>query len=110
MSNETLLDDLQDLNISYLLLAQRLINADRPAAMLRLKLAPSMADFLGALGSRQIVQLAKSGQLAFRPVLDDASALDRIIERPLDDDMARLHAALLLAGAPIASSAIDVGR
>ena len=38
MGTDSVLDDIQDLNLSYLLLAQRLLREDRATAMFRLKL------------------------------------------------------------------------
>lgn len=41
METDSLLDDIQDINLSYLLLAQRMISEDRTTALFRLNPAYS---------------------------------------------------------------------
>ncbi|MFD2435017.1 flagellar transcriptional regulator FlhD [Modicisalibacter luteus] len=54
MLTNSLLNDIQDINLSYLLLMQRLINEDRATAMLRLKISEPMADMLALLLVKQL--------------------------------------------------------
>ncbi|MGL6251740.1 MAG: flagellar transcriptional regulator FlhD, partial [Billgrantia desiderata] len=48
MKNTNHLDEIQELNLAYLLLAQRLLNDDRAAAMFRLKIDGETADLLSS--------------------------------------------------------------
>lgn len=93
-----LLDDIRNVNLSYLLLVQRLLNEDRTSAMFRLKLSEQMADTLASLPISQLAKLANSNQLLCNFSLNDASQLASLTTRQREDDLKRTHAAILLAG------------
>ena len=97
MSAEHLLDDVRDLNLSYLILMQRLINTDRELAMFRLKIDEEMADLLSEIPVADLAKLARCNQLLCHFSLDNAEQLFSLINAPRDDDMRRLHAAILLS-------------
>lgn len=99
MPIDSLLSDIQDTNLSYLLLVQRLINEDRPTAMFRLKLSEEMADLLASLSVKQLSQLARSNQLLCRLCFDEPEQLTKLIEDPRDQGLGQIHAALLMASA-----------
>lgn len=99
MSNTShLLDDIRNVNLSYLLLVQRLLNEDRTSAMFRLKLSEQMADTLASLPISQLAKLANSNQLLCNFSLTDASQLASLTTHQREDDLKRTHAAILLAG------------
>lgn len=60
MSTVELLKHIYDINLSYLLLAQRLINQEKASAMFRLGISDSMADALKELTLPQLVKLAET--------------------------------------------------
>lgn len=97
MHIDTLLSDIQDTNLSYLLLVQRLLNEDRATALFRLKLSEPMADLLGSLSVKQLGQLSRSNQLLCRLCFDDPEQLMRLIEDPRDQGLGQTHAAILMA-------------
>ncbi len=97
MPIDSLLSDIQDTNLSYLLLVQRLLNEDRATAMFRLKLDEAMADLLASLSVKQLSQLARSNQLLCRLCFDEPEQLTRLIEDPRDQGLGQIHAALLMA-------------
>ncbi len=98
MTTENLLDDVRDVNLSYLLLMQRLINTDRELAMFRLKIDEEMADLLGTIPVQDLAKLARCNQLLCHFSLDSAPQLFSLINAAKDDDMRRVHAAILLSG------------
>ncbi len=98
MSTEHLLDDVRDVNLSYLLLIQRLINTDRELAMFRLKIDEEMADLLSTIPLPDLARLARCNQLLCHFSLDSAQELYALINAARDDDMRQVHAAILLAG------------
>lgn len=98
MSTENLLDDVRDVNLSYLLLMQRLINTDRELAMFRLKIDEEMADLLSTIPVQDLARLARCNQLLCHFSLDSAPQLFSLINASKDDDMRRVHAAILLSG------------
>ncbi|MCD6008382.1 flagellar transcriptional regulator FlhD [Halomonas sp. IOP_31] len=97
MPIDSLLSDIQDTNLSYLLLVQRLLNEDRATAMFRLKLDEPMADLLASLSVKQLSQLARSNQLLCRLCFDEPEQLTRLIEDPRDQGLGQIHAALSMA-------------
>jgi flagellar transcriptional activator FlhD len=100
MGGDGLLDDIQELNLSYLLLAQKLLREDPATAMFRLKLNSEAATLLASLSARQIMQLSRSRQLLCRIVLDDAEQLARLTQEQREPELANIHAALLMAAVP----------
>ncbi|MFC0267343.1 flagellar transcriptional regulator FlhD [Kushneria aurantia] len=93
-----LLDDIRNVNLSYLLLVQRLLNEDRTSAMFRLKISEQMADTLVSLPISQLAKLANSNQLLCHFSLTDATQLASLTSDQREDDLKRTHAAILLAG------------
>ncbi len=63
MHTSELLKHIYDINLSYLLLAQRMIVQDKASAMFRLGINEEMATTLAALTLPQMVKLAETNQL-----------------------------------------------
>lgn len=63
MNTSDLLKHIYDINLSYLLLAQRLINSNKKTALQQLGTNEEMADSLGKLTLSQMVKLAETNQL-----------------------------------------------
>ncbi|SDV46651.1 flagellar transcriptional regulator FlhD [Chitinasiproducens palmae] len=96
--SQSTLDEVRELNLSYLLLAQRLLREDKASAMFRLGLASEVADVLTALSLAQTVRLASSSQLLCRFRFDDHALLSSLTHATRSADTAASHAAILLAG------------
>ncbi|MCE8014859.1 flagellar transcriptional regulator FlhD [Halomonas sp. MCCC 1A17488] len=103
MMNTNHLDEIQELNLAYLLLAQRLLNDDRAAAMFRLKIDDETADLLVSLGAAQLTRLARTNQLLCHFGFDGAEQLRQVIDNPRDNGLSQFHASLLMAGRGTAS-------
>ncbi|RUR29173.1 flagellar transcriptional regulator FlhD [Vreelandella nanhaiensis] len=97
MSHTNFLDEIQEINLAYLLLAQRLLSEDREAALFRLKIDGDMADLLSTLSARQLTKLARTNQLICRFSQTSAQRLRQLTQNPRDQGLAGLHASLLLA-------------
>ena len=106
MSTEHLLDDVRDINLSYLLLSQRLITADRELAKYRLRIDEEVADLLSQLPISDLIKLAECNQLLCHFSLNTPE-LTALISGPKNDDMRRVHAAILLSNREIDASADD---
>ncbi len=91
------LDEIQELNLAYLLLAQRLLNDDRAAAMFRLKVDEETADLLVSLSASQLTRLARTNQLLCHFGLEGADRLRQVVDNPRENGLAQFHASLLLA-------------
>ena len=103
MSQTSFLDEIQEINLAYLLLAQRLLSEDREAAMFRLKIDSELADLLVSLNAWQLTKLARSNQLVCRFGHSSGRRLREILENPRDQGLSGLHASLLSACEPLES-------
>ncbi|MCQ4347276.1 flagellar transcriptional regulator FlhD [Pseudomonas stutzeri] len=99
MTVDSLLDDIQELNLAYLLLAQKLLREDPVTALFRLKLSPETAELIAGLSVKQLMQLSRTKQMLCRMVLDDAGQLARITQGQRESGLGQIHAALLMASA-----------
>lgn len=91
-------NEIGDLNLAYLLLAQRLVREDLPTAMFRLGLSRELADMLGNLSLSQVVRLAASGLLICRFRIDDHPTLTALTNDGKNLAMQQAHATILLSG------------
>ncbi|KND54713.1 Flagellar transcriptional activator FlhD [Candidatus Paraburkholderia kirkii] len=78
------------MNLSYLLLAQRLLHEDRVSAMYRLGLS--------SLTLTQAVKVASSSHLLCRFRFDDHTILSSLADKDKSAALTQAHAAILLAG------------
>jgi flagellar transcriptional activator FlhD len=100
MDNQDTQEIIREINLSYLILAQRLLREDRAIGMFRLGLSGEVADLLSGLSLPQVVKLASADQLlcAFR--FNDRMLLSALTQAPRHADVASTHAAILMAGQP----------
>ncbi|XTZ39358.1 flagellar transcriptional regulator FlhD [Salmonella enterica] len=88
---------IQDLNLSYLLLAQRLIREDHITAGFRLGLNESTLEILKNLSLPQLIKLSSTGQLISRLRIDDDVVLDCLTKDSRIDALQRLHTGIILS-------------
>lgn len=93
-----MLDEIRDLNLSYLILAQGLIRTDRAEAMYRLGIGEEAADQLEVLTASQIARIAASNQLLCRARFGDAMVWDLLASHGKARPAAGMHAAIVMAG------------
>ncbi|SAK57290.1 transcriptional activator FlhD [Caballeronia pedi] len=100
MNGRETLESIREINLSYIMLAQRLLREDRAIGMFRLGLSAELADLLSGLTLAQVVKLASSDNLlcAFR--FNDHTMLSALTQPAKNADIAPTHAAILLAGQP----------
>ncbi len=91
-------NEIGDLNLTYLLLAQRLVKEDLASAMFRLGMSRELADLLGNLSLSQIVKLANSSLLLCRFRFDDPPILSALTHDRKSLTLQQAHAAILLSG------------
>jgi len=94
-------NEIGDLNLAYLLLAQRLVREDLATAMFRLGLSKELADLLGNLSLSQIVKLAASSLLLCRFRFDDHPILSALTHDGKNLALQQAHTAILLSGQQI---------
>ena len=98
MDTQPLMAEIKDMNLSYLLLAQRMIRADKSMAVCRLGLSQEIAELIEALSAAQIIKLASSPVMLTRFRFDDAAVLGRLTHDSKERSQAHAHVAILLAG------------
>jgi len=88
---------IRDMNLSYLLLAQRLIQEDRGTAGFRLGLNESTIDILKALTLPQLIKLSSTGQLICRLRIDNEMVIDCLTKDSRIEALQRIHTGIILS-------------
>ncbi|MGQ0509182.1 MAG: flagellar transcriptional regulator FlhD [Betaproteobacteria bacterium] len=98
MKSEQLLEEVREANLTYLMLAQRLIREDRAEALYRLGLSEAVADLIAGLSPGQVLKVAATSLLicAFR--FNDDLVWNLLAGHSRDHRAAGMHAAILMAG------------
>ena len=98
MDNSQLLDEIREANLTYLLLAQRMIKDDKAAALFRLGINKEAADLIAALTPAQLLKIAGGNMLLCRFRFDNRVLGDMLSGYVKNKIMASSHAAVLMAG------------
>lgn len=98
MVNSGTVNEIGELNLAYLLLAQRLVREDVASAMFRLGMSRELADLLGNLSLSQVVKLASSSLLLCRFRFDDQPILSALTQEGKNLALQQAHTAILLSG------------
>ncbi len=69
--NEQLLEEVREVNLGYLVLAQHMIRADKAQAMYRLGISEEVLDVISQLSPAQLMRIAGASQLICRFRFDD---------------------------------------
>ena len=91
--------EIADLNLTYMLLAQKLLKQDRPAAMLRLGISKELADLMTDMSLSQIIKLASSNFMLFGFRLDELPHAQSLMQVAKDTSLQRTHISIVLASA-----------
>jgi flagellar transcriptional activator FlhD len=101
MNADQILTEIREANLSYLMLAQSLIRADREQALYRLGISDDTATLIGTLSPAQIMKIASGNTLLCRFRMDDDlvwALLTSHGKNSANDSVSRLHASILMAG------------
>ena len=101
MTQEQILAEIREANLSYLMLAQSLIRADREQALYRLGVSEETASTIALLTPAQIMKIAQTNTLLCRFRMDDDIVWNLLTSHgkgAANDGMSRLHASILMAG------------
>lgn len=96
-------NDIKEVNLAYLMLAQNMIRSDREAAMFRLGVSEEIADILEALTPGQILKMASSDMLLCSFRFDDSLLIDLLANHERERGAGHVHAAILAARRPVES-------
>lgn len=105
MKLDEMLDEMRDVNINYLMLAQNMIQHDKTTAVYRLGISLDVAELIEALSPAQILKLAASGMLVSRFRFDDGVVLNMLTSYTRDRVLAHSHAAILMASQAVEAMA-----
>ncbi len=106
-SEHQLLDDIQEVNLSYLILAQRLLKKNKSVGMYRLGIQEDVADTLLSLSTAQIIRLASSSSLLCSFRLNDYELLKTLSKDVLGGVLQEAHSTILLAQRATAAMTAD---
>ncbi len=88
-------DEIKEMNLTYLMLAQQLIRADRETAQYRLGISADIADIIERLTSSQVLKMARSNMVLCRFRFDDRMLLGLLSSHEHDRDISHTHATIL---------------
>jgi len=101
MNADQILTEIREANLSYLMLAQSLIRADREQALYRLGISEDTAQMISLLTPAQMMKIAAGNTLLCKFRMDDELVWGLPTNHgksAANDTTNRLHAAILMAG------------
>jgi flagellar transcriptional activator FlhD len=94
-------NDIKEVNLAYLMLAQNMVRSDREGAIFRLGISEEIADILDRLTPGQVLKMAGSDMLLCSFRFDDTLLLNLLANHERDRGVGHVHAAILAAGRPV---------
>ncbi len=94
-------NDIKEVNLAYLMLAQNMVRGDRPAAIFRLGISEEIADVIQTLTPGQVLKMASTDMLLCHFRFDDTLLIDLLANHERDRGVGHVHAAILAAGKPV---------
>ena len=98
MKTDELLQEIRDINLRYLLLAQYMLRDDKDAAIVRLGISADCADLLASLSTAQVMKLASTNSMLSRFRFDDVAILSMLTDETKSSALSKFHASILLSG------------
>jgi flagellar transcriptional activator FlhD len=98
-------NDIKEVNLAYLMLAQNMVRSDRESAVFRLGISEEIADILETLTPGQVLKMASSDMLLCSFRFDDSLLIDLLANHERERGVGHIHAAILAAGKPVESVA-----
>ena len=96
MNTAQLLDEIREVNLTYMMLAQNMIRQDKAEALYRLGISEEVAAILENLSSGQILKIAGSNMLMCGFRFDDDVVWGLLTSHSKDRASAGVHAAILM--------------
>ena len=94
-------NDIKEVNLAYLMLAQSMVRSDRETAIFRLGVSEEIADILERLTPGQVLKMAGSDMLLCNFRFDDTLLINLLSNHERDRGVGHVHAAILAAGRPV---------
>lgn len=103
MKTQELLSEISELNLTYLMLAQRMLAKDRDTALFRLGISEELAEVLQTMSPAQIVKLASTNVLLCRFRFDDHAMLGLVTQPHREVGLQQSQMSILLARQDVAN-------
>ncbi|MDR0564389.1 MAG: flagellar transcriptional regulator FlhD [Azoarcus sp.] len=97
MNHQNFQNEIRELNIAYLMLAQKILRSDRETALFRLGISKELADFIENLSAARLVRMADNPMLIPRFRFDDEQLARLMAGEGRDETASTLHAAIIAA-------------
>ncbi|HMM54194.1 MAG TPA: flagellar transcriptional regulator FlhD [Candidatus Desulfobacillus sp.] len=95
MSKADVYNEIKELNLTYLMLAQQMIRADREIAQYRLGIGADVAEVIDRLTPGQVLKMAGSNMALCRFRFDDKLLLGLLSSHEREAGASHTHAAIL---------------
>jgi flagellar transcriptional activator FlhD len=99
-TDDTSLNEIRDVNLNYLILAQRLLRDDFATGLYRTGLSEDMGRVIAQLSLQQVVALSSSVGLLCGFRLNDASLLSALSKEGMNGALQRARMTMALTQAP----------
>lgn len=97
MNTTQLQEGIRDINLTYLMLAQQMIQEDKSAAIFRLGLSQDLVDLIGGLTPAQMLKMASANVLLCSFRFDENILLNMVTDYSKSRMMSQMHAAILMS-------------
>jgi flagellar transcriptional activator FlhD len=104
MSHPNFQTEIRELNIAYLMLAQKMLCCDRETAMFRLGISRALAEYIEKLSAARLVKMADNPVLIPRFRFDDEQIARLMAGEGRDETASTLHAAIIAANRSVEES------
>ncbi|CAG2160495.1 flagellar transcriptional regulator FlhD [Cupriavidus numazuensis] len=101
MISNDCMNAISEFNLSYLLLAQRMIQDNEAEGMFRLGISEEIARLIAALTPAQLIKLSRTNILLCRFRFDDHVLLSSLAAGPSQHDLQQMQMAILLSAQPV---------
>ena len=100
MEATQILEEIRDINLSYMLLAQQLLREDKISAMYRLGINEDVANILEKLTSSQLLTMADTNILLCRFRFDNNLIAEMLSNHNKDRALSQSHASIIISSLP----------
>lgn len=98
MNANSMLDEIREANLTYLVLAQNMIREDKPQAIYRLGVSDDVVRMIESLTPAQLVKVAATNQLVCRFACNDEMVWSLLASHTHERQLSGVHVAILRAG------------
>ena len=95
---EEIMMEIREANLSYLMLAQQMIRADKASAIFRLGVSQDIANLIEELSNAQLIRLAGSNMMVTRFRFDDVAILGMLTSHNKCHSQSIAHSSILMSG------------